>query len=192
MDITREWDQAELDVKTAEQVCQNAIFPAIKELRYAGRRLSDALTAIVQGKPREEVEVLLHEARLDCHRARHDAIDAAISHIGIQISNMENHLGYSAILKAYPGFGAFNRRYLAAQTLIASSRQARHERGSIYEQIEKVNFPGLAAEYSEVKASEPIMKSLAAKGRLVLVGAWIILAVGLVATLLFLLAQSAP
>ena len=190
--IAEEWNHAERDIKLAEQVCQDVILPAVNELRYAGRRLCDALVAAAQGKSEAEISVFLEEARLDCHRARHDAIDGAISYIGEHLALMEQHLGFDAILKAYPNFPAFIRKYLDAQSLIASSREARDKRGEIYAALEGTNFPAIVSEYTLVLASEDLMTARAARGRLSVLIARLVIGCGILAALIIILVFIAP
>jgi hypothetical protein len=45
--ILTEWNQAERDIKIAEQVSMRVVEPSIKELRYAGRRVTEALRLIL-------------------------------------------------------------------------------------------------------------------------------------------------
>jgi len=78
--IQDEWNRAETDIKTAETVVNNIVIPSVKELRYAGRRIIDAImemTANPSAYDPARVRALLDDAHFDCHRARHDAIDAA-------------------------------------------------------------------------------------------------------------------
>lgn len=79
------WDKAEQAIKRAELVCGEVVTPAIKELRYAGRRLADGLEAVASGTVTPETNGFLRDALFDCYRARHDAIDAAISKIAVEI-----------------------------------------------------------------------------------------------------------
>ena len=105
--IQKEWNRAEEDIKTAELVVNKIVLPSIKELRYAGRRVIDALmiiTANPHGADEGQIRSLLDDAKFDCHRARHDAIDAATSKIAIDLEIMVSKLGYHAILPAYPDF----------------------------------------------------------------------------------------
>jgi len=83
--IRREWDKAEHSLKIAEQVGNQVIFPAIKELRYAGRRIVDALAECASGGDANKVRALLDDALFDCYRARHDAVDASISTIAAEL-----------------------------------------------------------------------------------------------------------
>ena len=82
-DIQREWNAAEESIKRSEQIALDVSIPAISELRYAGRRLVDAMDIAQNGGNAQKVTAVLEDARFCCHRARHDAVDAALSKIAI-------------------------------------------------------------------------------------------------------------
>lgn len=161
-----EWDAAEKTVKTAEQVDGDAVISSILELRYAGRRFVDALNKIAAGGSQAEVEALLENAKFDCHRARHDAIDAATSKIALDLDLMGDKLGYDAILKAYPNFIVFSGKLSEIQERIADARGARQNRETIYAALEVDEYEGLVKEFKIIRKAEPIIKSLARKERL--------------------------
>ena len=102
--VLAEWNRAEEDIKIAEQVANKVVNPSIKELRYAGRRLVEALVKLQNAAPFEEVEALLNDALFNCHRARHDAVDAGTSKIAIDLDIMTTRLGYEVILPVHPAF----------------------------------------------------------------------------------------
>lgn len=106
-DIASKWDQAEEAIKLAEQVTHSVTYPAIAELRYAGRRIVDVLNEIANSNEEARIAELLHDAKFDCLRARHDATDAAASKIALDLEIMRKKLGYNAILKTCPDFAAF-------------------------------------------------------------------------------------
>ena len=54
---------AEKDIKIAEQIGDQVVFPSIKELRYAGRRIVDALQALSKSEDAAKVTALLEDAR---------------------------------------------------------------------------------------------------------------------------------
>lgn len=83
--ICNEWDRAEEDIKVAEQINNKVVIPSVSELRYAGRRIIEALREIEKNGPEEKIIGLLQDAEFDCHRARHDAIDAATSKIAVDL-----------------------------------------------------------------------------------------------------------
>jgi hypothetical protein len=181
--IAADWNAAELDLKLGEQVNQKVVFPAIKELRYAGRRLADALVAISQARSRKDIDALLVHARFNCHCARHDAIDAATLKMAIDLDLMLGRLGHEAVLFAFPKFPDLYHRIQHAQSLIASARAKRENRQDIYAEIEATNFSDLVDLFKEAKGSEPLMKRIAASTKsqrwvaYALAGAGILLAV---------------
>lgn len=160
-EIAREWDQADEDIKLAEQVCLKITFSSIFELRYAGRRIIDALNKITADGSQKEILDLLQDAKFDCHRARHDAVDAATSKIAIDIENMGKKLGYRAILKAYPEFSSFRQQLSSVRNKIAESRGDRQNREAIYVALEQGEFKSLVNAFNGIQEAEPIMKDLA-------------------------------
>lgn len=166
-EIAREWDKADKDIKYAEQVCQKITLSSIFELRYAGRRIIDALNGIAADADLEGVTLLLQEAKFDCHRARHDAIDAATSKIALDIDTMGRKLGYNAILKVYPNFADFRTLLSGIRKKIAQSRGDRQNREKIYAFIEENELEGLVDKFDEIQEAEPIMKALAKRERLI-------------------------
>jgi hypothetical protein len=164
--IQNEWNQAEEDIKTAEQVVQNIVIPAIKELRYGGRRIVDALALITSDEPNDEnIRILLEEARFDCRRARHDAVDAATAKIAADLEIMVKQLGYEAILPVYSEFPKLYNNLQSVREKIAQSRGQRDNRDAIYAMIESTHFPGLVVAYNEMRLCENMMIALAKKNR---------------------------
>jgi hypothetical protein len=163
--IIVEWDRAEVDIKKAEQVCNNVVIPSIKELRYAGRRIVDVITKMAAGASQEDIDDLLADAKFDCHRARHDAIDAATSKIAIDLEIMVTKLGYEVILPVHPQFPQLVQELQAVRDKIAASRKDRENREAIYSVIEASDFPDLIKSYETMMASEYIMVSIAKKRR---------------------------
>ncbi len=165
-DIRAEWDQAEKDIKLAEQVCGEVVIPSIKELRYAGRRIVDALNEMAADGDEGRARTYLQDAKFNCHRARHDAIDVAISKIAITLDLMSDKLGYDAILKVYPGFSEFFEQLSSTREKIVESRANRENREALYSDIENIEFQKLVIEFGKLQRAEPIMKSIAKKQRL--------------------------
>jgi flagellar hook-basal body complex protein FliE len=166
--VLTEWNKAEEDIKVAEQVAHKVVNPSIKELRYAGRRVVDALvkaqTATTQ-KEFQDIERQLHDAVFDCHRARHDAIDAGTSKIAIDLDIMMRRLGYEVILPVHPSFPVLFRELRLVRTKIVASRKNRLNREAIYSTIESVDFPALVEKYNLLMEDEKIMKEMARKRR---------------------------
>lgn len=176
-DILREWDLAEEAVKRCEQVALAAVIPAVKELRYAGRRIVDALTAAHNGESLDVVRAYLEDARFDCHRARHDAIDAALDVMAKDFDNLTKKLGVDAVMKAYPNFSELYTDFANAREKIAQSRRDRRNRNVIYESISAIDFPNLSNRYANLKTSQPIALQYAAQARRQRFGWWVMFAI---------------
>lgn len=176
-DIQREWDLAETAVKRCEQVANDAVIPAINELRYAGRRIIDALNAAQTPGNEAKVAAYLEDARFNCHRARHDAMDAALDVIARDFDNLTKRLGYDAVTRAFPGFSDLYASFALARSKIAASRGDRENRDAIYKSIEDVDFPGIADRYAALLTCKPIALSFAACNRAQRIGFWVMLGI---------------
>lgn len=157
--IQDEWNRAEEDIKTAELVVHSIVIPSIKELRYAGQRLIDALM-VITGNPanpdHDRIKALLDDARFDFHRARHDAIDAATAKMAVDLEIMVEKLGHESILPAFPAFPSFYQNLTNVRDQIPKSRRERDDRETIYSVIEAVDFPKLVFAFNQMRACEPI------------------------------------
>lgn len=187
-DIQREWDLAEESIKRCEQVARGAIIPAIKELRYAGRRIVDALNKGHKGGNEQEMRALLEDARFNCHRARHDAMDAALDVMAMDFDNLTKRLGYDAVIQAYPDFQSLYRDFAHARKLIATSRGDRENRNAIYELISNIEFPDISDRYADLVTCKPIALAASAKARRQKISWWFM--VGLTVASLTIAAMS--
>jgi hypothetical protein len=160
-----EWNRAEEDIKIAEQIASKVVNPSIKELRYAGRRIVEALVKMQSDGPAQDIRELLNDALFDCHRARHDAIDAGTSKIAIDIEIMISKLNYEVILPVHPTFPTLVKDLRKVRIKIRESRRNRENREAIYSVIESVDFPALVKSYEDLRENENIMKAIARRRR---------------------------
>lgn len=165
-DIAKQWNKAENAIKRAEQICGEVAHPAVTELRYAGRRMVDGLDAAHHGGDQDKILALLEDARFCCYRAQHDAIDAAMSKIAIDLDNMIERLGFDAVIHAYPEFREFYPEFSVARDKIAISRHDRSSRNDVYEALTATDLPNLSERYEKLMAARPIAKKNALKIRL--------------------------
>lgn len=164
--ICAEWDQAERDIKLAEQVCGEVVTPSVKELRYAGRRIVDALNEMAGGGGKEKISSFLQDAKFNCHKARHDAIDAATSKISITLDLMSQKLGYTSIIAVYPSFSKFWSQLSETKENIVKSRGDRENREKIYSAIENSEIQNLVEEFGKIQHAEPIIKAIVKKEKI--------------------------
>ncbi|MDT0506659.1 hypothetical protein [Novosphingobium sp. MMS21-SN21R] len=165
-EIAKEWNKAESAIKRSEQVVGDLSIPAISELRYAGRRLIDALDAAHHDGNSARIQGLLEDARFCCHRAQHDAIDAALAKIGIDLDSMTSKLGFDAILHAYPDFRTLYTDFVQARQKVAESRENREDRNGIYDALTAIDMPRIIDSYSNLKAVLPMAKRAAVQRKL--------------------------
>lgn len=164
--IRRSWNAAEGVIKEAELVAAQVSVPAIKELRYAGRSLVDALDELSGAADATRLSLHLENARLSCMLATHDAVDAALAKMLVETEWMVRRIGYAAILRVEPEFNGFVRRLNDAKHEIAQARRERGSRALIYEDLAHERFPGIVAEYNHLRSSQPIMRAAAGQARL--------------------------
>lgn len=167
VEIQLEWNKAEEAIKRSEQIVTDVSIPAISELRYAGRRIIDAMTlAGSEGDHSDRIKAHLEDARFCCHRAQHDAIDAAMAKIAIDLDNLTRKLGLEPVAKAYPDFQIFYARFSLAQERVAASRGKREDRNVIYDTISEIDLPDIIRCYREVMVVRPVAKKHARRMRL--------------------------
>jgi hypothetical protein len=107
----------------------------------------------------------LNDATFDCHRARHDAIDAGTSKIAIDLDVMVEKLGYEVIIPVYPDFIKFSQQLQSIRDSIAASRGKRENREMIYASIESAHFPELVRSYHTLRLSEEIVTAQVGRQR---------------------------
>ncbi len=159
--ITEEWDKAERDIKLAEQISGKVVLPSINELRYAGRRVVEVIKLIGSEGDIIEIEAKLRDARFDCHRARHDAIDAGTAKIAADLEIMSKKLGYGPILKVFPALGQLHRDLDHVRSQIAASRNNTENRAQIYEELEDDAFPKIVTSFRALQSNEQIIRGYA-------------------------------
>jgi hypothetical protein len=163
-EVSSEWNRAEKAIKLAEEVSGEIINPAIYELRYAGRRIVEALAKASDGAE-ENARLLLRDALFDCCRARHDAIDAATSKISADLDLAVKKLGPDTVLQNFPKITDLLGELGAVRDKIAMSREKRDDRDAIYDSIERDRLTDIVGLFRTFRASEPLMKAAAKKQR---------------------------
>jgi hypothetical protein len=160
-EVSFEWNKAEKAIKIAENIDGDVVIPSIFELRYAGRRMVEAYNQRLSKT--ESAVSLLKDAKFDCQRARHDAIDAATSKMTGDLDAAIRYLGASALLRFFPEFSDFYSDLSSVRGKIAISRESREERDLIYDTIQSTDLDRLSKMYIKFKTCEPLMQEAAVK-----------------------------
>lgn len=163
--VRASWNEAEETIKLVEIAIGEPVRPSVQELRYAGRRIVEALDEICNGADEPSITKLLHDAEFDCLRARHDAIDAASSAITIIIERAPDQLDDDVVLEAFPEYGDLVVKLQNASGLIATSRKDRKNRNAVYKAVQNSDFPEILKLYRKFRACVPLMQRIAEKNR---------------------------
>lgn len=151
------WDEAEHSVKLAEQVAGELITSAIGELRYAGRRFADAIK-IERGHANNidgnGVIEAINEARNNCIRAEHDAVDAASAFLHDKIQLMQEVYGVALCLSSFDNYPELLKLQKEFAYKIQESRKDRKERVLIYKNIKDYQLPLLIKLHDQMVSSE--------------------------------------
>lgn len=130
------WNSAERDIKSAELSSGDIFLPAIFEMRYAGRRIIDALDEIISDEPDSNMAIRhINEAELDLLRARQDVIDALTSFISLNLDNLIKCNGPNAVRKKISDFDVHISKLNEVRKKISLSRRSRKDREEIYTEI---------------------------------------------------------
>ena len=159
--ICDEWDHAEADIKRAEQVCSEVVMPAVNELRYAGRRVIDAIVLPRDTSDQSKVSALFSDAQFFCQRARHDAIDASVAYMVSNIENMLVTVGPLIIMQCFSELPKLRVGLAGVQKNIVESRKDRENRAQIYKTISECDFESLVDAHTELALSEGLMIQVA-------------------------------
>lgn len=159
--IRSEWNKAEKAIKQAEFIDGEVVNPAIFELRYAGRRLIEALDC-KESDPQQSI-ALLRDSLFDCHRARHDAIDAGTAKMVGDLDAAIEFLGADIVMANFTDFSEYFGLLTEVRSLISESREDRQARDKIYAVIEIERFDRLVQLCGHFRACEPMIINAAEK-----------------------------
>jgi hypothetical protein len=143
--LIRQWNIAEGRIKQAEQVRANEVVAAaIFELRYAGRKVVDAIHLALTEDWRRDAAVYdrifayIADATEDCVKAKHDAIDAMLDFVTSWFATVEKTLDLEEVQRFFPDYIKITASIAGIQDRIAESRRDRTKlRDSIYDEIEQ-------------------------------------------------------
>lgn len=163
--IRHEWDCTERVLKEAETTCEKVVFPSIQELRYAGRRLVDGLNVLFEEGREDKALDLLRDALFDCHRARHDAVDAVHSKVAGDMRLAVEYLGRDVVLSIFPEITEVQKLLHAIGRDLAEAREDRRDRDRIYKEIIVDDFRKLIGLHAVFLENEQAMKEMAERQR---------------------------
>jgi len=161
-DLIAQWNIAERRIKKAEQVQGNEVVnSAIFELRYAGRKIIDAMQLILSKDWQNDTEIYeqirryLADAIEDCVKAKHDSIDAMIDFVTTWFDELEQRIGLRKLTEIFPEYLDITSKIAEVQDKIAHSREHRTTaRDSVYDEIEAKDYEDILKLYNKMRLSK--------------------------------------
>lgn len=152
------WAEAERALKIGEQQLGDVVIPAIKELRYSGRKVAKALDNYGSNIELPKTDLEVEDAIFDCYRARHDATDAATAAVTLRLERAVDEFGIDIVKEYFPAQAELAGLLLDTQNKIAAARRDTNGRPDLYQDLEVDQLPKIIILFQEFKAQEPHMK----------------------------------
>jgi hypothetical protein len=155
------WNAAESAAKQSELINRQVLEPCINELRYAGRWIILALSAIFAGKDRIDQFTTIDDAfafaKLCCMQAKHDAVDSIVVFLHERIDDIAERYGHRIVAMFIPSYHEFLGKVEEIDSLIILSREKRENRHQFYDSILRIHIPDVQQFFKTVVAAEAAM-----------------------------------
>lgn len=153
------WNRVEKRAKAAEQFRHETIIAAINELRYAGRRIVDAL-ALMHGsdasKNHEEIREHLIVAENYLRNADHDITDSVCFIVLTRVDETIVQHGFLKIQTECPQFQTLYPIVRLAVDIVQGAREDRAKRVAEYEKLANEYQPKLEELYRHLVANRAL------------------------------------
>jgi tetrahydromethanopterin S-methyltransferase subunit F len=168
-DYTKEfscqWMAAEETIKLAERVRNEAVFPSIQELRYAGRRMVQIFEIISKNKDLSDNDVKeCHRHAIEsienCYKAKHDAIDAAIMYAHSEVDTLVERAGAAVILQTFSEFQEIKEEIDKVDKIIISSRADRNGIDKKYEEIKNNHLGKIQNTLNKLLSTKEVLEAV--------------------------------
>ena len=163
--IVERWNKVEGALKKAEGILTSAVQPAINELRYAGRRIVDALAIClhrhgedIAAHSDEDIDRVLLEAEQNCIKAEHDIADAVVLYVHMYINEIVTEFTELDVSAHFHNYFPLKVRIREVNDFVTSSREERGERSEMYDQIMSSYVPDIIQFYKEMQGAEGVIK----------------------------------
>lgn len=158
--IAAHWNKVERRAKEVEHYQCEATVPAINELRYAGRRLADAVAIYVKETPTAE-ELKLAEEHLIITQsyivnADHDLTDAVVLYTLIRIKRLLDRYGRPKVESTFPEYKDLAPILDSAKKTIQGTREDRASRQADYERLGTEYLPKIMMLHNKITESSKL------------------------------------
>jgi hypothetical protein len=162
--IELDWNEAEEYIKKVERLRRGLVVTAsINELRYAGRRLVEAYSLAKKAELDPQYEQtcldLLREVRSFCLRAKHDAIDGAVTYIDQALAKFEEEFGPDLLHEKFDDYVKMKVALREVSEIMSQSRGGRDNRNELYKKISEEIISGLITHHYTMETSKVVFSA---------------------------------
>tara|TARA_R110002110_G_scaffold304756_10_gene518860 strand:- start:2039 stop:2686 length:648 start_codon:yes stop_codon:yes gene_type:complete len=133
--VLEQWNKAEKAIKVSEQITGQVAIPSVMELRYAGRRVVVAFNSYEVEEEEDQASQYLVDAKFDCLRAQHDALDISVNYIAAFVDEVLRNTEPFALEGHYDELNFFIEYVAELQEKVVKSREDRSNREQYYDDI---------------------------------------------------------
>lgn len=160
-DIAHEWNKAEKLIKQAERLRGEVVQPSVNELRYAGRRLVDALQeSLKPDGDQAKFDGFITDCQMRCLCAQHDAVDASVLFIQKVIKEYEDEFGLGLMIEKFPWLADTRARLAEMDDIIIDCREKRGTRCEGYDQLADDHLPALVLDIRRLLTNRQALEEL--------------------------------
>ena len=163
-EIATEWDKAERLMKLAERLRGEVIQDSVNELRYAGRRLVDAMNVAEEAEhdetKRREFGRFVDDCLFRVHCAQHDAIDASVLFVQRAVQEYESEFGLVLLITHFPAVAELRAAMADADGVIVSSREFRGKRAQEYDKLALNHLPTIITVFNTIATNRASLEAL--------------------------------
>lgn len=160
-EVSTEWNRIEKRAKEAESFRGEAIVASINEMRYAGRRIVDAVALLQSNNPDEIMVARDHIviAKTYLMNADHDLTDSVIFIAHTRFIDVEKRHKIKKIKKYIPEYEQFYQSIKEAQKIVQGSREDRSKRADAYRTLADEYIPKLMDIHHKINSCQQLYVS---------------------------------
>lgn len=127
-ELKKHFSDAEIALKTVEEITQEVLIPSVNQLRYAGRHLTDLLTETDQ----EKIDHHFKEFFIHCNRAERDAWEVGIISLLNEIKEFDRRYLGVTVSDIIPNYVETRKKINQIRDFLSTSPQNGQEENKIH------------------------------------------------------------
>ena len=162
--LCEDWKKSEEWAKKGEFLARKVVMPCINELRYAGRQITEAVSAHKRDDD-QAAQDHLREAGKNLIKARHDAVDAMVGYISTEARDIRKEMGAGALREQFSDYDQLFHLLSKTEREITGSRREQRDRDKMYTDIMDNDLPQLQEYHDKLAAGYSAIREITEKQR---------------------------